>query len=81
MELIELSDAKTQLAELVARAERGEVIVITRGTRPVAELAPVGRHQPSLMMNRSAAIDALLAFSPITVNGAPVAELVRTGRE
>ena len=33
--------AKTHLSELLARVERGETIVIARGTQPVAELVPI----------------------------------------
>jgi prevent-host-death family protein len=33
--------AKTHLSELLARVERGETIIIARGTQPVAELVPV----------------------------------------
>ena len=34
-------EAKTRLAELLARVEKGERIVITRHGRPVAQLIPV----------------------------------------
>jgi prevent-host-death family protein len=38
-------DAKNKLSELLAKAERGEEIVITRRGRPVAKLVPVtSRH-------------------------------------
>ena len=40
MESIGLFDAKTHLSELVARAERGEEVVITRHNKPVAKLVP-----------------------------------------
>ena len=35
--------AKTQLSQLVARAERGERITIARSGKPVAQLGPVPR--------------------------------------
>ena len=41
METIGLFEAKTHLSELVARAERGEEVVITRHNRPVARLVPI----------------------------------------
>lgn len=42
-------DAKTQLTKLVSRVEKGEVILITRHGKPVAELCPVhARTQDSL---------------------------------
>jgi prevent-host-death family protein len=34
-------DAKNNLSDLIARAERGEEVVITRHGQPVAELKPV----------------------------------------
>ena len=38
---IGLFEAKTHLSELVARAERGDEIIITRHNRPVARIVPV----------------------------------------
>jgi prevent-host-death family protein len=35
------SEAKSRLSALLARAERGEVIVITRGGKAVAKLVPI----------------------------------------
>jgi prevent-host-death family protein len=35
-------EAKNKLSELLARAERGEEIVITRRGRPVAKLVSIG---------------------------------------
>ncbi len=81
MESIGLFDAKTHLSELVARAERGEEVVITRHNKPVAKLVPVGRPRRAAIAGRRAAIDALLAFKPIAVTGASVADLVGIGRE
>jgi antitoxin (DNA-binding transcriptional repressor) of toxin-antitoxin stability system len=40
--LIGAHDAKTRLAELLDRVERGEEIVITRHGRPVAKLSRTG---------------------------------------
>ncbi len=34
-------EAKTRLAELLSRAEKGERIVVTRHGRPVAQLVPM----------------------------------------
>lgn len=36
-----LFDAKTHLSEYVARAERGEEVVITRHNKPVAKIVPL----------------------------------------
>lgn len=37
---IGLFEAKTHLSELVARAEQGEEVIITRHNRPVARIVP-----------------------------------------
>lgn len=59
METIGLFEAKTHLSELVARAERGEEVVITRHHRPVAKLVPVATPAADAA-SRRAAINALL---------------------
>jgi len=40
-EPISISEAKTQLSKLVARAERGEEVTIRRGNKPVAKLIAI----------------------------------------
>jgi prevent-host-death family protein len=40
-EAVSISEAKTQLSKLVARAERGEEVTIRRGDKPVAKLVAV----------------------------------------
>lgn len=37
-----LFEAKTRLSEYVARAERGEEVIITRHNKPVAKIVPLG---------------------------------------
>lgn len=59
MESIGLFEAKTHLSELVARAERGEEVVITRHNRPVAKLVPIGPSEPDARARRTA-VEALL---------------------
>jgi prevent-host-death family protein len=39
---VSISEAKTQLSKLVARAERGEEVTIRRGNQPVAKLVAIG---------------------------------------
>ena len=43
---VSVAQAKSGFAALVARAEAGERIVVTRSGRPVACLGPVPRRQP-----------------------------------
>jgi prevent-host-death family protein len=38
---VSISEAKTQLSRLVARAEHGEVITIRRGAKPVAMIVAI----------------------------------------
>jgi prevent-host-death family protein len=38
--------AKTQLSRLIARAQRGETIVIARGSEPVAKLVGIDAARP-----------------------------------
>jgi prevent-host-death family protein len=42
-EIVNMHDAKTRLSQLVARAEKGERIIIARAGKPVAELGPARR--------------------------------------
>jgi prevent-host-death family protein len=59
VETVGLFEAKTHLSELIARAERGEEVVITRHNKPVARLVPMGS-PVSLAPERRAAVTALL---------------------
>ena len=42
---VTVSEFRAHLAEMIGRAERGEEVVISRGTRPVAKLVPLGRRR------------------------------------
>ena len=43
--MVNIHEAKTQLSALVARAEAGEEIVISRANKPVVRLVPVQSEQ------------------------------------
>jgi prevent-host-death family protein len=45
MTIFTVHKAKTELSKLLARAEAGEEIIIARGNKPVARLAPI--HPPA----------------------------------
>lgn len=45
-EAVSIAQAKAQFAALVARAEAGEKIVVTRSGRPVACIGPLPEHRP-----------------------------------
>lgn len=87
MESIGLFEAKTHLSELIARAERGEEVIITRHNKPVAKLVPV-TEQPSFdREKRRQAIEAMTALraelsqSHGTMTTEEIVGLVRDGRE
>ena len=46
MATINVFDAKAQFSKLIARAEQGEEIVISRHSRPVARLVPMPAARP-----------------------------------
>ena len=80
MESIGLFEAKTHLSELIARAERGEELIITRHNKPVAKLVPIGRERAPGSLRRVAALDGLQAFAPIELPGVQLADLIGAGR-
>jgi prevent-host-death family protein len=45
MTTVTIHQAKTQLSKLIAKAEAGEEVVITRGKTPVAKLTSLGRQK------------------------------------
>ena len=87
MESIGLFEAKTHLSELIARAERGEEVVITRHNKPVAKLVPVSDRPPFDPEKRRQAIQSLLSLRDelLQAHGSMTTEeivrLVRDGRE
>ncbi len=78
---IGLFEAKTHLSELVARAEKGEEVVITRHNRAVAKLVPVGHTSRRDGVGRQKAIAALLAFEPIKLTDVSLKTLIESGRK
>jgi prevent-host-death family protein len=86
METVGLFEAKTHLSELVARAEQGEEVIITRHNKPVAKLVPIGEVSPELVAQRLKAIEAMQAIGRgIAARGGPVTdaeiqEWIREGR-
>lgn len=87
MESIGLFEAKTHLSELIARAERGEEVIITRHNKPVAKLVPVHGQPPFDREKRRQAIEDLLRLRDDlsrthgTMTTEEVVRLVRDGRE
>jgi prevent-host-death family protein len=74
-------EAKTHLAQLLARAARGEQIVITHRGKPVAMLVPPPAESPP---DVKAVVQAMLAFrdseGPILGKRLSIRELIEEGR-
>lgn len=66
MAVINMHDAKTQLSELVARAEAGEEIVIARRNKPAVKLVPVGTPEKRPTSSRKPGSLAHLVKGPPT---------------
>ena len=81
-----LFEAKTHFSELVARAEAGEEVVITRHNRPVAKLVPIAASRVDMAARRKAiaSIDKLrrqLAERGVVITQDEIADWVREGRD
>jgi prevent-host-death family protein len=73
MESIGLFEAKTHLSELVARAEQGEEVIITRHNKPVAKLVPISEVSPELVARRRKIFEELKAIGrEIEKRGGPL---------
>lgn len=73
---IPLAEAKARLSELVARAEAGEAVRITRRGRPVAEITPIRRERKPLDVE---ALRRLTESMPMATESA--ADLIRRMRD
>lgn len=62
---INVHAAKTRLSQLVARAERGERILIARNGKPVAQLGPAPKRQRTALSPD----DPLLNLAEFAVDG------------
>jgi prevent-host-death family protein len=82
-----LFEAKTHLSELVARAEQGEEVVITRHNKPVARIVPFSGVSPEIIARRREAVAHMQAIGrDIAARGGPITtdeivEWVREGRD
>ena len=72
-------EAKTNLSHLLKRVEAGERFVITKHSRPVAELIPFRQRDAEKIR---AAIDSLKAFQDThSLAGLSVREMIKEGRK
>jgi len=73
MKTYTMSEAKTNLSALVEEAERGEQVVIMRGSKPAAVLMPVSEDQLTLApMGMNSSLNGAVAYAPSTL---PVFEI------
>ena len=61
MKIITIDTAKTTLSQLLARVEAGEEVVLARGKRPVAKLAPF---RPPRKARRFGALRGTISIGP-----------------
>ncbi len=56
MRSVKVHEAKTNLSKLIARARRGEEVIIARGKTPVVRLVPIGpvhgRRRPGVLCGK-----------------------------
>jgi prevent-host-death family protein len=73
MESVGLFEAKTHFSELVARAEQGEEVIITRHNKPVAKIVPITEVSPELVARRLQIFDELQSIGrDIEKRGGPL---------
>ena len=81
-----LFEAKTHLSELVARAEAGDEVIITRHNKPVAKLVAISEVPAELVERRRQALEHLQSIGrEVAERGGPITreeilEWVREGR-
>lgn len=72
-------EAKTHLSELLAAAEAGESVLITRRGAPVARLVPAGRDR-SAVLNRLAVLRGRLAARGVMLDADEILSARDEGR-
>ena len=73
-------ETKNRLSELMARAEKGEDVVITRHGKPVIKLQPIA-HAQSQRERAHAALDRMKARATrLSLSSSEAIEFMREGR-
>jgi prevent-host-death family protein len=72
MTIVTIDTAKTTLAELLARVEAGEEIVLARGKTPIAKLTP---YAPPVQPRRFGRLKGKISIGPEVFEPLPEAEL------
>lgn len=68
MTTINMHDAKTQLSDLVARAEAGEEIVIARRNKPAVRLVPLAANKMSTNPRKPGSLAHLVKRAPADID-------------
>ncbi len=76
MTQVSLADAKARLSELIARAEAGDLVCITRRGRPVAQLTAIAGSRKRIDISALRALTDAMPFQTETA-----AEATRRMRE
>ena len=74
MATVTLHAARTQLSQLIARAEAGEEIVLTRGNRPIAKFVAFA---PAPAKRRFGALREILTVGPESSEPLPPDEIAQ----
>ncbi len=72
MKTVTIHKAKATLAKLLARVESGEEIVLARGKKPIAKLAP---YRPPVTKRRFGALRGVISVGPEFFEQLPDREL------
>ena len=75
MKTVGTYEAKNRLSELIAKAERGEVTIITRNGQPVAQIAPYSHDAAKA----TAALERIKSYK-LDGRGLDLRELIESGR-
>lgn len=77
MKLVTISEAKSKLSALITSVEKGEQIMIMRGSRPVVTLTPVS--EDDVCFHPSFSVKALASFESEIAAERKAKKLVRLG--
>lgn len=77
-----LFEAKTHFSELVARAEQGHEVIITRHNKPVAKIVPLNPAADDARARHDGAVRELVEFRKrYPLRGTALRDLIEEGRK
>jgi prevent-host-death family protein len=81
MQYIGCYEAKTHLSELLDKVSRGDVIIITKRGKPVAELRPYGKQTPAKITPQEVFERMMQLRKSIGVINMPIRDIINEGRK